>query len=288
MKIHKIQRIASILPFYSSFFVLVMSMVELKRHKASIKRWAQFYGLAVSSFVVLFFLNNFLLPEQMKIAKVIGSAVISTTMNFLLVEIQIRAWKERVNDESSAALRKVETKVTIGLIGWLIISLTITIVFVCIVLIRKPHPYQNYVDLNGKDNTSLAIITQEDIISGGKGIYGKNSSGGVGFGAQTNVGLDWTEQDYDRVPQRWGFMTGVQTLQATKINEGTLILKIDSTLTTGNAEIVIVVDGKYYSHVPVNENVTLTLDDVAGKTVLVCMGCEAAGIDITVERTILR
>ena len=286
MKIHKMQRIASIVPFYSSFFVLVMSMVELKRRKASIKRWIQFYGLTISVAIILFVLNNFLVPEQMRAVKVIGSVAICTIMNFLLIEIQICAGKECTNTESSTTPRNYELKSTIGLVAWLSISLAITIVVVCIAFLKKPHPYQNYTDTNGEDNASLALITQEDLLSGGMGIYGKHSSGGVGFGNQTHVDFEWADKDYDRIPQYWGFMTGVQTLQATKIDAGKLIIKVDSTLTAGNAEIIILVDGEYYCHIPVNESTTILLEDVAQKNVLVRMGCEAAEIDITVERTI--
>lgn len=287
MNTHKMQRIASIVPFYSSFFVLVMSMIELKRNKASIKRWVQFYVLTVSTVIILFLLNAVLLPKQMAVVKVICSAAISTVMNFLLVEIQILAKKENLNTISSTASPKGEIKVVFGLVGWLCISVTITLLVVGLIFLRKPHPYQNYVDTNGDDNTSLALITTEDLLTGGMGMYGKRGSGGVGFGEQTHVDLQWADQDYDRIPQRWGFMTGVQTLHATRIKEGILVLNIDSTLTSGNAEIIIIVDGEYYTHVPVNENTTITLDNAEDKTVLVCMGCEAATIDIVVERTIL-
>ena len=75
-------------------------------------------------------------------------------------------------------------------------------------------------------------------------------------------------------------------MHASKIESGTLILDISSELTAGNAEIILLVDDQYHSHVPVGGKQTVTLDDVAGKTVLVRIGCEAAQLELTVERRI--
>lgn len=286
MKIHKIQRFACLVPFFSSFFILVISMFQLKRYKASIKRWFQFYGLAISTFLLLFVLNNSVLLEQL-VAKLIVSACITTAMNFLFIEIQIRAWNESVAKDLIDTCQKPKQKGLIGLVGLLGLILTITTIFMGVLLLRKPHPYKDYADTNGETDTSLALITQEDLLSGGKGIYGKGSSGGVGYGEQTRVGLNWSECDYDRIPQHWKFMTGVQTLQATKTDAKKLVLEIDSKLVSGNAEVIIIVDEQYYCHVPVNECATIALENISGKTVLVRMGCEAAEIDIAVTRTIL-
>ena len=149
-----------------------------------------------------------------------------------------------------------------------------------------PHPYQDYTDTNGPDDTSLALLTEEELLTEDSAYLAKHTSEGKS-GTQTGLGLEWDDYDYQQVKSRSKFITGIKTLQATFVEQGTLVLEITSILRSGNAEIIILVDGEYYQHVPVNETVSVTLEDMDGKTVIVRMGCEAAEMEIIVERKIV-
>ena len=50
-------------------------------------------------------------------------------------------------------------------------------------------------------------------------------------------------------------------------------------------EIVIVVDDQFYASVPVNQESSITLNDIAGKTVLVKIAAESAKMEAYVKRT---
>lgn len=152
-------------------------------------------------------------------------------------------------------------------------------------IIANNKPYHEMEDTNGPADTSLAIITEEELIAGNMGGYGYKSVSS-GHGDSTEVTGEFSDVDYEKRSCRWEKTSGGWTVHSSKIESGTLILDISSELTTGNAEIIILVDGQYYTHVPVGNKQTVVLDDVAGKTVLVRIGCEAAQFKITVERRI--
>ena len=73
-------------------------------------------------------------------------------------------------------------------------------------------------------------------------------------------------------------------LQATKISGNTLTLNINSSVESGNAEIVIMVDGEYYCSVDVNQHQSITLQNVSNKEVIVKLAGEEAKMKIDVTR----
>lgn len=180
--------------------------------------------------------------------------------------------------------------ITLGVVGGAVLT-TLLVLYVAFVLYgiytlgESTRPYHKMQDTNGPEDTSLALITQEELIAGNLGgsAYMSVSSG---HGESTKVTGEFADVDYERRSCRWGKVSGGFTVHSSKIESGTLILEITSELTAGNAEIIILVDGQYHSHVPVGGTHTVTLDDVAGKTVLVRIGCEAAQLELTVERRI--
>lgn len=178
--------------------------------------------------------------------------------------------------------------ITLGIVGGAVLTtlFVLYVVFVLYYIIFLPRPYDGVTDTNGLVDTSLAIITQEEIINGEQACSAYNVSGGVGRGEKTKAEIQWEDLDYDQIHYKFGKITGIKTMHASKIESGTLILDISSELTAGNAEIIILVDDQYHSHVPVSGKQTVTLDDVAGKTVLVRIGCEAAQLELTIERRI--
>ena len=81
-------------------------------------------------------------------------------------------------------------------------------------------------------------------------------------------------------------ISGVKTLHATKSPYDTLTLKFSSQLDAGNLEIVIIVDGEYYCHVPVNQISTVELTNIGNKTVVVKAAAESASLKISVQRDV--
>ena len=80
--------------------------------------------------------------------------------------------------------------------------------------------------------------------------------------------------------------SGIDTLQATQTDSNSMTLTVESTLNSGNMEIIIVIDGEYYQHIPTGSKQTIVLEDIAGKLVLVKMAAESADVRVVVERVI--
>lgn len=180
--------------------------------------------------------------------------------------------------------------ITLGIVGGVmltaLVALYVAFVISAICALRADtKPYHKIEDTNGPEDTSLALITQEELIADNLGMsaYMSVSSG---HGEPTQVTGKFADVDYESRSCSWKKISGGVTIHSSKIENGTLILDITSELTAGNAEIIILVDGQYHSHVPVGGKQTVVLDDVAGKTVLVRIGCEAAQLELTVERRI--
>ena len=104
-------------------------------------------------------------------------------------------------------------------------------------------------------------------------------------GHHTNIiGTRLRDYDYDYISRSFGKIHGVVILQATKISENTLTLNINSSVETGNAEIVIMVDGEYYCSVDVNQDRSITLENISDKEVIIKLAGEGAKIKIDVSR----
>ena len=73
-------------------------------------------------------------------------------------------------------------------------------------------------------------------------------------------------------------------LQATKIFVNTLTLNINSFVESGNAEIIILIDGEYYCSVDVNQSRSIILQDISNKEVIVKLAGEDAKITMNVSR----
>ncbi len=142
----------------------------------------------------------------------------------------------------------------------------------------------DFVDTNGADNFALTEITREDILSLNSN-YSASMVTQKSSGYHTNiVGRKLRDSDRDHISKSFGRINGVIILQATKISGDTLTLTVKSTVTSGNAEIVILIDGEYYCSVDVNQARSVTLKDVSNKEVVVKLAGENAKISVEVNR----
>ena len=165
------------------------------------------------------------------------------------------------------------------------LCISIPVIVAIFVLVICFIPKVEFADTNGPDNFALNTITREDILkSRNSSSAFKSSKKYWGSGTKIRSGI-YQEYDYTNVTCTYGKMDGVCVLQATKITGNTLTLHINSAVESGNAEIVILVDGEYYCSVDANQNQSITLQGVADKMVLVKLAAESAKIKVDVSRT---
>ena len=166
----------------------------------------------------------------------------------------------------------------------LALCISIPVIVAIFVLVICLLPNIEYADTNGPDNFALNTITREDILkSSSQHSAFKSSVRHSGYSSKIfDVALE--DCDYDNVSYSYGRMDGIAILQATKVSSNTLTLNINSVVEEGNAEIVILIDGEYYSSVDVNQNKVVTLQGVANKTVIVKLAAESAKMKVDVSR----
>lgn len=177
-----------------------------------------------------------------------------------------------------------ETKTEIPKSVKLALCISIPVIVAIFVLVICLIPKVEIADTNGPDNFALNTITREDILKSRNSSAFKSSKKCWGSGTKIRSGI-YQEYDYTNVTCSYGKIDGVCVLQATKITGNTLTLNINSVVESGNAEIVILVDGEYYCSVDVNQNQSITLQGVADKIVLVKLAAESAKIKVDVSRT---
>jgi len=167
----------------------------------------------------------------------------------------------------------------------LCISIPVAIIAaILIAVIISLTSESDFIDTNGPENFALTEITREDILSEDNS-YTSFVSSASHSGHHTNIiGTRLRDCDYDHISRSFGKVHGVVILQTTKISGNTLTLNISSSIESGNAEIVIIVDGKYYCSVDVNQNQSITLQNVSNKEVIVKLACEEAKMKIDVTR----
>ena len=160
----------------------------------------------------------------------------------------------------------------------------VVIVAILIAVIISLTSESDFIDTNGPENFALTEITRDDILS--KDNNYRSSVGSASHsGYHTNIiGTRLRDCDYDYISKSFGKIHGVVILQATKISGNTLTLNISSSVESGNAEIVIIVDGEYYCSVDVNQNQSITLQNVSNKEVIVKLAGEEAKMKIDVTR----
>jgi hypothetical protein len=158
------------------------------------------------------------------------------------------------------------------------------IVAILIAVIISLASESNFVDTNGPENFALTEITRDDILSKNNN-YRSSMVSEQHSGRHTNIiGTKLRDVDYDHISRSFGKIHGVVILQATKISGNTLTLNINSSVESGNAEIVIIIDGEYYCSVDVNQDQSIALQDISNKEVIVKLAGEAAKIKIDVTR----
>lgn len=297
MKLHKIEKISCAVPFFSTFFIIWAAMYDMKRHKASIKRRIYFGAILVVTTFVLFLLNGSVLADAKTSVHFIVSGSITTIANLFIIDVQERCFKDfqerNANPDEQPSKRKKPKKFVLYIVLGHVMMFAMVMIVLCIKigdLVKEEEILrEKYKDINGPDDVSLAYITVDDLVEMrdiewlGKYIVGAGNLGEE----HTLVEGEFASRDTAVYRRKYGTAVGDSTLMATKIDSGKIILKADIQVESGNAEFIIMIDGVYYDHIPINQPVTIELNDVAGKLVLVRAGYELAQVSISLDREIV-
>lgn len=273
-KFQRFQKISSIIPFYSSIFVFIVTMIELKRKNASIKNWVFFILTFFLSGICVYLLNAFIMTGNYPILQIIASGCLLAIANIICVDIQMKCTQNKTSEKS----KKSKKGIVIVCIATSILIISASI----FLLISFLTPSINIEDSNGND-TDLAVITLDEILTTDNHFSAISSHFSNG-GQKTNVASDLEDHDFDEVVFQCERLSGIKTLQATKTECNQLTFHIESTLESGNMEIIIMVDNEYYDSVAVNQTHTIVLNDVADKQVVLKIAAESAELHIAVTR----
>ena len=271
-KFQKIQKFSSIIPFWSTIFVAIVTMFELKRRMASRKIWFYFIFTFFLSGIAVYLLNTVIMTGQHPLLNVIASGLILAAANVLFVDFQVMSVQAQQPKSTQAS--------PMGIVVCCIVAVIVGIVGLLVAVLS---PDVDIEDTNGSVNTNLAVIDTNEILTSSDH-YSAFSSYLSQKGSGTNVTGKLKDYDYQECVFRCQKISGIMTLQTTKTMCKQITLDFSSQLKEGNMEIVIIVDGEYYDHIPINENYSIVLSDIAGKTIVVKMAAESAKLSISVKR----
>ena len=271
----KIQILSSVIPFWSTVFVAICSMVELKKNKASPKIWAYYILTFLASGSIVLLVNKFIMSGQHLLLNVLVTGLILAITNIIFVNLQCMSAKT----EQPKTRGNTQTYRII-----FVVAGVLALIGCIVVLVIYFQPTSHIEDINGADNTELAVIAQDEILSS-QDVYTAFSLHTGYDGAKTHVVGKMKDYDYEECSLSCKKLSGTYTLQATKTDANQLTLDITSQLDEGNMEIVIIVDGELYTSLPVNQEYSITLIDIAGKTILVKIAAESAKMEAYVKRT---
>lgn len=289
-KFQKFQKWSSVIPFWSTFFVTIVSVIVLKRHKASAKRWGIFLAILSVSVIAVFLLNTVIMTGQHPVLNVIASGLFLSIANVSMVDLQIKCVKEAVpaDDVTQAVSEAGHPKKVPYTKVWVIMGIAVfAYIAVFILLSAWLTPSMDMEDTNGPENTSLSTLQMEDILTVDNH-YSASWSSYSKSGSATGVTGKLEDCDYQECHFSCRKLNGVMTLQATKTMSDCMILECSSTLEEGNMEILVLVDGEVYSSIPVGQDYSIELSGISGKLIFVKVAAENAKMSISVCRTITK
>lgn len=276
MKSQRIQKISSIIPFYSTFAILIITMVHLKRNKASKILWVCYFVIFFLSGIVTFIITS-TIGKCSSILSVLVCGLLLAVSNFSLVQLQVKCKRDQPFRFSST---KVSINVPIA--AWSILCLVVLCIVICVML---QMPDIDIEDLNGDEDTSLAVITISDVLSTDDE-YSSYRTSTLYQGENSRITGKLAQYDYDNVIFRCAKISGVKTLLTTNTENNAITFEIVSTIHSGNLELFIIVDGEYYDSVKTNCTQTIQLSDISGKNIVIKIGAEQAAVDIEISRSI--
>lgn len=284
-RFQKMQLYSSVIPFYSTLFIYVSTIVVMVKNKVDLKSQLRFAALFFSSSISAYMIYSVGIMLEIHIALIVlVVGAVLAVFNYLIVKFQckcINANGKTIN-RSFKKLSLDNKKIKSNILSVLFL------VVLCVggfVLLSYTFNERTIEDTNGADVFELNTITTEEIL------HVKNNSvmsmiSTIAYeGKQTNIiDNDYEEYDYDHVILKTRSFSGVRIAQATLLSVDTLQLEVNSNITSGNFKIVVMVDGEYYTNMEINKTATLILENISNKMVLVKIAGEDANMNIEITR----
>lgn len=276
MKENKLQFILCFVPYISFVAISMITAYRLKQKKVSIKYWCFFtliiffFGLAVS------FVINFFSASSYQLLSKLLSYFLLTVGSLCCLLLQ-------------AVAKTNQQKPPFSKYSWLIVGFLAVFALGCvgmIILSDNTNTVISYEDANGPTDYSLCALTTDDILSQENHYRAKYVTFST-EGTQTEVKSNLKEYDYEQVSLSSKEANGIMTLQATNYTGNSLILKISSTVNTGNMAIFVIVDGEYFACIEANQDTSVAIDNASGKMIIVRMAAESAAVNVKVERELI-
>lgn len=285
-KFHKIQQYLSIIPFISTLFIFVISMIELRRYKAAAVAWVKVLSIFVGTGIVVTVWNIVVMTGENPILNILVSWLLCSLANLLFVDLQCKCMKQFEEKGVAAPLIKKEVIALVAIIVLFFSFVGGSVTWIISNAFAEHHEIR-IADTNGATDFTLQTITAEKIVNTSFGatqlFWSQFHDGG-----QSDISDRFQQEvDYDEVTTKAQEFSGVDVVHATKSNSESLTLTITSTITAGNFAIVIVVDGRYYCNVEINQMQEIRLDNIANKTVLVKIAGESAEYEVNVVRKLV-
>ena len=282
----KIQVLLSLIPFISMFGILIYTYINLKKYKASFKRWLMFIASCIIFTFACYIVNNMLLSGVYPIFYYLTNYFLCVAFSNVLIEIQLGD-KQKKDEQPPIEKKKISKKFYWIIIG--VVSVAITVIFCFTAL---PFFLEGIIDArnmkiedtNGEADYTLNTITREQLINSTESsimFYGELKEG-----KQSLITDDamLEDVDYDTVNFDSGRFNGVTIVQATKTEKDSIKFNINTTLEKGNAELAIIIDNEYYCNVEINKQSEIVLEDISNKTILLKAAGESADIRVEVQR----
>ena len=282
----KIQVLLSLIPFISMFGILIYTYINLKKYKASFKRWLIFIALGVVFVFACYIINNMLLNEAYPIINYITNYFLFVAFSNLLIEMQLDD-KQKKEEQPPVEKKKISKKFYLIIIGVVSVAFTVAFCFTALPFFIEgiiDARNMKIEDTNGENDYSLNTITREQLINSTESsimFYGELKEGNQSLITDDTMLED---VDYDTVYFESGRFNGVTIVQATKTDKDSIKFDINATLEKGNAEIAIIVDNEYYCNVEINKQSEIVLENINNKTILLKVAGESADIRIEVQR----
>lgn len=273
----KKQRLISLIPFVSTIIIFFVTIYNFKRENASYRKWFLFNLIWFATGITLCIVDAFFKTSNLSHLQTAIMWLILVISNFGFINIQIAT--NVVTEKKKAQIPSIQKKIVFSI---LIIGVILSILIGCLFMMDGS---QGYTDNNGASDTSLCSIKIDEILNTSNNFSATLVSDSY-TGGKTQVKGELEYADYDNVVFACKRIDGIITLQATKVTDDTITIVVDSSVKTGNAEILILVDDKYYCNVDTNRIQSIELSNISEKTIVVRMATESAEVNVNVIRSI--
>lgn len=271
--IHKIRNFLPWIPVANVilFFVQYSSLQKVDR-PVKIRAGMICFGVIGAS-AILQLCITIAIPNIKQFSGMIISYLVLVVLNLKLISLQAQSNEDGTRHKIANKRKMIRYVAVTGCI--IIVMLIGVVVF--------QNSLMHIADQNGENDTSLAVISRNEILEGKHCTVFAHTQTASGSSSQT--GPQYDDIDKDAVSHTFGKLSGVYTVHATKADVQILKLTISSTIQSGNMELAIIVDGEYRCSVPISQTAQITLENIRDKTVLVRLAGESAKAEISINRS---